>query len=298
MPIPLKPGYAFKAEHKIRDGNYSMGSTDVYRDFYSVGLFIRGNRLLLSPGKTHRLTGLRMTFIHKNLYHRAVSASEDPYETYTLRFTDAAIKPLIRAIGQEAFDGLFEEIVIKLTEEGIQEVSKIFQSIFDEWAIYDKKPSRISELILEGFLNLLFITALRNKVHHYDTDHEVKDTYPPLIDALKYIEKHFSKNPSLRDTARAVGVSSSHLSKMFTSKLNTNYSTFLNEEKINHAQKLLVNSGLSMVEVAQACGYTNSNYFSDVFKKILGISPLKFRKGMNGQAGLDLIYDRYNLKED
>ena len=60
--------------------------------------------------------------------------------------------------------------------------------------------------------------------------------------------------------------------------MNTTYSRFLNEVKISHALELLVNSKLSITEIATQSGYANSNYFSDVFKKIIGTSPLKYRK--------------------
>lgn len=56
------------------------------------------------------------------------------------------------------------------------------------------------------------------------------------------------------------------------------YSGFLNTKKINHAQKLLLNTQMSMVDIAVECGFSNSHYFSDVFKKIIGIPPLKYRK--------------------
>ena len=68
---------------------------------------------------------------------------------------------------------------------------------------------------------------------------------------------------------------------LFTSRLDTTYSRFLTGVKISHAMALLVNTNLTITAIAGQCGYDNSNYFSDAFKKIVGVSPLKYRKQIN-----------------
>lgn len=280
MPIPLKPGYNFKVDHRLKKTQYSMGSTDVYRDFYGVGYMIQGDRLILTPGKTVISNTGCVTFIHKNLYHRTTYVNNQPYETIGIKFTEKVVKQLKAALGQEVFDSLFEDIVIHISGKGKENLLTILEKIEKEWNIYKENYNKISELILEGLLNEFIITVIRERVFDFKPELSLSPKRQPLIDALKYMEKNFYKNPSLCETALAVNVSSAHLSKLFTANLNTSYSRFLNEEKINHAQKLLVNTNLSMVEIAEQSGFPNSNYFCDVFKKVIGTSPLKFRKAM------------------
>lgn len=267
MPIPLKPGHIFKIEHKIKGGSYSMDSTDVYRDFYGISLFMRGDRFLLTPGNTYHIHSGNAVFIHKNMYHRGMSANSDTYESYSIKFKESVVAPLKKAIGDQAFDELFDQVAVRISEEGKLHIEALFEKIFAEWELYDGQPNPQSELLLTGYINEFFISVLRTRVYEFDGELGLTTSYPPLIDALKYMEKHFVSSPSLSETAREVGLSPSHLSKMFSSKLNTTYSRFLNEEKINHAQKLLVGSHLSMVEVAEQSGFSSSHYFCDVFKK-------------------------------
>ena len=99
-----------------------------------------------------------------------------------------------------------------------------------------------------------------------------------LIRAIEYIKTHLSKNPSLSETAGYIDVSSSYLSKVFINCLHTPYSVFVLNEKIWYAQKLLVDSKMSMAEIAGATGFSSSAYFSDCFKRITGMPPLQFRK--------------------
>lgn len=280
MPIPLKPGYNFSVEHRIKEGLNSMSSIDVYRDFYSIGYMIHGDRLMLTPEKTVIVNTGCVVFKHKNLYHRATFVNNLPYENFSIRFTDKVIKPLIDALSQEMFDSLFEDIVIRISEKGKQQLLTILENIEMEWNIYDENRSKVSGLMLESLLNEFVITVFRERVFDINPELSLSPKHQPLIDALRYIEKNFRKNPSLTETALAINISPSHLSKLFSQYLNTSYSRFLNEEKINHAQKLLVNTNLSMVEIAEQSGFSNSNYFCDAFKKFLGTSPLKFRKTM------------------
>lgn len=99
-----------------------------------------------------------------------------------------------------------------------------------------------------------------------------------LIQAMEYIKTHLAKNPSLSETAGYIDVSSSYLSKVFINCLHTPYSVFVLNEKIMYAQKLLVNSKMSMAEIAGAAGFSSNTYFSDCFKRITGMPPLQFRK--------------------
>ena len=99
-----------------------------------------------------------------------------------------------------------------------------------------------------------------------------------LIQAIEYIKTHLAKSPSLQETAGHIQVSSSYLSKIFIDCLHTPYSVFVLNEKIMYAQKLLVNSKMSMAEIAGVAGFSSNTYFSDCFKRITGISPLQFRK--------------------
>ena len=57
------------------------------------------------------------------------------------------------------------------------------------------------------------------------------------------------------------------------------FTEYLGELRLRRAQELLKDSELSVNEVASKCGYTDIAYFSRSFKKRLGVSPSKWRKG-------------------
>lgn len=86
-------------------------------------------------------------------------------------------------------------------------------------------------------------------------------------------------------------MSASYLSKVFRTEMNSTYSKYLVCLKISHAQKLLANSKLSVLEISLQTGFKNYNYFSDVFKKNVGCTPTGYRKrgGRTAQGGPQLL---------
>ncbi|MDR0720788.1 MAG: AraC family transcriptional regulator [Treponema sp.] len=96
--------------------------------------------------------------------------------------------------------------------------------------------------------------------------------------AMVFIETNYqNKELSLDQTARAAGVSQSHLSFLFKKKINSSFNKYLTRIRIEHAIQLLKENDFKTYEVADMVGYNNAQYFSVSFKKYTGVSPLQYR---------------------
>lgn len=96
--------------------------------------------------------------------------------------------------------------------------------------------------------------------------------------AKAYIEKHFA-NPelSLGDVAALVSLSVSHFSVVFSQETGQTFKEYLTETRIQKAKELLRTTGLKSADIAYQVGYHDPHYFSAVFKKNTGLSPIEFR---------------------
>lgn len=274
MPRPLKPGYHFNYERLVRPPHYEMPTADAYKDFYGISYMISGERLIYSPDFTTIVQAGEITFISKNVYRRTTYISDAPYERILLKFTDSMIAELLETIGIDNFNMLCEEHVLRFEKHTQDKILTILKEMEEEWNSY----STYSELILKGLLNQLIILCLRERIigGAHILSLEKKHNY--LADAIKYINAHLRESPSLETTAQHINISASYLAKIFVSQLHTPYSAFILNEKLTYAAKLLIDSKLSMTEIAQEAGFSSSAYFSDCFKKRTGLSPLKYRK--------------------
>ncbi|MDO5348692.1 MAG: response regulator [Lachnospiraceae bacterium] len=83
---------------------------------------------------------------------------------------------------------------------------------------------------------------------------------------------------SLQSVADALYVSAPYLSRMFHKETGENFASFLTRKRMTEAKLLLKNTNMKMYEIAQRTGYTSQHYFSNAFKKAMGISPADYRK--------------------
>ena len=93
---------------------------------------------------------------------------------------------------------------------------------------------------------------------------------------LEYIRIHYKEGITLEETAEILNITPEYLSMLFKREMGMNFSVFLKKFRISHAKRLLRGTDMKVYEVAEACGYSNSNYFTRVFKEETGISPAEF----------------------
>ena len=96
---------------------------------------------------------------------------------------------------------------------------------------------------------------------------------------VKYIQQNYMSEISLPSMAKMRSVSPEHLSRTFRKETGFGFSEYLTLVRLQKAEYMLKNEpGKSVSDVAYACGFNDSNYFSDKFRKAYGISPSKAKK--------------------
>lgn len=68
-----------------------------------------------------------------------------------------------------------------------------------------------------------------------------------------------------------------YLSCLFHTKFHQTLSSYLNTARIDRAKDLLLHSSLSLNEISEKTGFSNSSYFHKQFKKATGLTPQQFR---------------------
>ena len=108
---------------------------------------------------------------------------------------------------------------------------------------------------------------------------------PSVISEAKlYMSRNFS-NPSLmlQDVAKAVNMSNSRFSTVFSQANGQTFTEYLMYLRLNKAKELLRTTSLRSSQIAGEVGYNDSHYFSYIFKKNVGITPSEYRSQNNNQ---------------
>ncbi len=94
---------------------------------------------------------------------------------------------------------------------------------------------------------------------------------------LSYLEKHLDEPLSLGIMCKEFGVSQTYLSRMFRSYLDTSFSNYLTEARIQRAQEIMKEGRDTYIkDVAERCGYSDQFYFSRIFRSVTGLCPREF----------------------
>ena len=96
--------------------------------------------------------------------------------------------------------------------------------------------------------------------------------------AVAYIDNNFQSKITLHDIADKFHLNASYFSKRFKTVHGIGFKEYLNNLRITHSEKLLLETKKSITEIAFECGFENSNYFGDAFRGKNGISPTEYRK--------------------
>lgn len=97
--------------------------------------------------------------------------------------------------------------------------------------------------------------------------------------ALDHIRKHYFEEITPKSVAARCNVSLSYLQHLFIEYTNEGVASAIRRQRMEHAAQLLLDTDDSVRSIAIACGYYDTDYFSVIFKRYYGTSPLKFRRG-------------------
>ena len=96
--------------------------------------------------------------------------------------------------------------------------------------------------------------------------------------AVQYIETHLSQPISADTLCRLNGISRAHFVHLFSEETGRTIKQYIARSRCERAAELLENSHLPVHEISNYVGYEDSNYFTKVFKNVMGISPQDYRK--------------------
>ena len=100
----------------------------------------------------------------------------------------------------------------------------------------------------------------------------------------EYVENNYIYDISMQEAAEEMGYSDAYFSKLFKQYFNQNFTAYLTYYRIKKAKELLSNTNHSIKDISRMVGYTDSNYFAKIFKRLVGEIPSKYRENLTENA--------------
>lgn len=149
--------------------------------------------------------------------------------------------------------------------------------LFEWFAKQHQTPHDNAEIA--PLLILLLHTVYTHAVFAEKTvyHNESISTFESIINFILLLENVDSYNISLAEAAKQCELSPTHFSRTFRKIMQMTFKEYLVSKKIALSAHLLVNTNLSITNVAYQCEFTDSAYYCFIFKKLMGMTPKGFR---------------------
>lgn len=243
---------------------HTHGMFELYYMISGECRYFIGNKVL--PVKSNNLILIPKGVQHKTRY--ADVSCDRILVMFAGNYVSPSLLPMIYR--------LFPNNIFAPDEKIKTHIMHLFDKMFEE----EQRNDCFSDELIKGYVTELFSLILRSQTDEKNSQCEKGSIV--IDDAVEFMRKNFHEEITLSLVAKRSAMSESRFSRTFKEVIGVGFKEYLNFVRINEANKYLLNTDMSVSEIAYACGFNDSNYFSTFFKKTNGMSPLEFRKLNSG----------------
>ncbi|MGN1082640.1 MAG: AraC family transcriptional regulator [Candidatus Avispirillum sp.] len=258
----------FYYSHRIINEPFDMYKTHAH-NHYELYFLVSGRRNYFIGNRIVHVKGGDFVFVPIHTIHKTTSISAEGHERFLINFTENYFDGSIK----HEIIKLFDDYCLSVSPDNIGNIKEIFKKISNEYKINDKH----SPMLLKSHLTELFVNLLRAKKHSLPLNANESNAEAQIKKVLALLENDISADITVDYAADIAALSKSHFEKTFRSLTGYTFIEYLNTMRMLRAQKLLTKTSKSITEIAFECGFNSSNYFATVFRKYVGITPLKYR---------------------
>lgn len=257
-----------------REAYHSMHSSHSH-GFHEIYYSMTGQRKLIMNQILYELSKGDLAFIPPNTIHRTSYKSSYAHERIVIKFDESILEPLFHNsdLTREHVAKLLSPTMIHIPETHRAYAEDLMLKIYYEEEKIDVFSNSMQQCYLLELLLFLFRCSETTK-----TTEALDVTHESIQAAVSYIYANYFENLTLSEISEHFGMSSSYFSKKFKAVTGFGFKEYLIGVRIQKATELLLKTHDSITDIALSCGFNDSNYFGDAFRKIKGVSPAKFRK--------------------
>lgn len=189
---------------------------------------------------------------------------------------------LLLSFGEKVFD---QRVLPMLEQMGKMRVfcisEKYLPLVDDIWLRIEREYSKRreeQELLVDLYIQELVVLLYR---YRNEWEADIRESDKIIYTISEYLSANYEQDITLEKLSRRFGLSQAYLSRKFKAVTGMGISQYLTYVRVTNAENLLRETRLSITEIAERCGFNDSNYFSSVFKKVKDMTPLTYRNAFS-----------------
>ena len=205
-----------------------------------------------------------LVIINPNVTHTEVSLNAQPLEYIVLGIDGIELATKENSNGQFCILDHFESV----------DISSCLRNILREMEL--KNTGYLD--ICQAYMEILIIRLMRNTDLAVQAQPQVVSGNSQCAAVRRYIDLHFKESLTLEQLSEEAHMNKYYLSHAFKREYGVSPINYMISRRIDESKYLLAETDLSMSQIAQLLGFSSLSYFSQVFRKMHGSSPMEFRQ--------------------
>ena len=249
--------------------SYNCGDSTVpphYAETIEFNIYNRHVGEVHISGHSYTLNAYQVYLIAPNAVH-AMTYKKNDGMSAALKIDPVKLKPILDLNALLAcYDMTYEDLPVYVDLLGAE--STLMDELLDLFENSDKITDALVGITRFFELFISHADTSQNKVNTISQDDELRAI-------LSWTEERYRRKISLEEVAAAFGYNKYYFCNKFKNSTGVTYITYLNDIRINHAKDLL-RAGVPINQVCYECGFEDTSYFIQVFKKFTDTTPKKY----------------------
>lgn len=151
--------------------------------------------------------------------------------------------------------------------------NQILLSMLDMYTSLDKKEAPL--FVVKGFLNIL--ESLYQHCTSTDKTNVMDENLTAVTLMVGFIQKNYRDKITVSDLANTGNCCITKCNDLFKTYLQTTPNLYINHYRLQKSTTLLIQTSLSITDIAYECGFSNASYYCETFRKHFQITPKSYR---------------------
>ncbi len=243
---------------------------------FELYFLLSGKRRYFVGHKIFSVSPGNLVIIPANELHRTGALGGVGYERYVMYFSGDALDDITEMMGKDRVDEFLSLGCVQFSPEYVKWLRERFRSVHTDQVHGDEFTYPLQK-------NLLYDIIVETLRHGNAKSRATDEGADKIQLVAGYISENYSSEITLDLAAEMACMEKTYFSKRFKALTGFGFCEYLTRTRINVAQSLLFTSDLNISEISDACGFSGSNYFGDVFKRLHGMSPSEYRRKMRNK---------------
>lgn len=235
-----------------------------FHPFTEIFLVLDGEGTFTVENKSFDIKTNDLIIVLPNVYHQELSHDNKPLEYAVL-----GVKDLLFQVEDSNQNFIFQNF-----DKDNQDILYYFHHL-----LMESENKEIGyDTVCQKLLELLILKIIRKM----NINLQAQQAFLPVKREIRmichYIDQNYSEDLSLESLAQYMKMNKYYMAHEFKKYMHISPIQYLIKRRIEECQSLLKTSSLSVSEISEAVGFSSQSYFSQIFKKEIGMTPLEYRQ--------------------